>query len=856
MIPKQPHYVPPPYQDSATRGRLILRDGTTATIHVASPREAPDLAAFFKRLSSESRRSRFFTDSKPGQSDLERMCDDQDPHEVLTMIVNRIAGGEQRIIATGSYFRSDDTTAEVALTVEDAFQGKGLGTLILERLALLAIRHGFTKFKAITDAGNKAMLEVFRHSGFPVSETYSDGFINVEFSVLPGADSVARTELRDRLFTAASMRPFFAPRALAVVGVGNDSSLSPLATRIIEQCREGGFQGRIYPIGSGAAEIDSLPVYSSVGALPEPAELAVLAVPREEVLDAVTDCAQGGVRAVIVIADGFADANDDEGRALQDRVLEQVRGYGMRMIGPNCLGLLNLAPDIAMNASFSSVVPSHGTVSMSSESGALGLALLAQAKRLHVGLSTFVSIGNKADVSGNDLLQYWEGDDTTHVILLYMESIKNPRRFARIARRVSRSKPIICVKSARTTAGRRAAGPHTAPLLPADSPVDALFHQTGVLRCNTLAEMFDLAAALSRQPLPAGERAAIITNARGPGILIADTCEANGLSLSELSDSTREQLRMAGFDEATAGNPVTLPASVCPRDYRHAAEIVLLDDNVDMLIMNYIPLGVVGETEIRDAMAEGIANARRKNKGIKPVLVCLMSAQGDHAPISLDDRVSLPVYAYPESAARVMGKMAAYAAWLRQPAGMIPDFTDIEPARARAICQHALATRGPGSRLTAEETRDVLQSFNLPVNAEGAAPDEAHVEVMVGVTNDPLFGPLLAFGLGGVHVEILGDVCFRVTPLTDQDADMMVREIRGYRLLEGYRGHLPADVEAIKEVLLRVSLLVEDVPEIVELNMNPIFALEPGKGCRIVDAQITVEPDIYRQPTRTSALPG
>ncbi len=918
MIPTRPLYLPPPYQDSAVHGRLILRDGTTATIDNATPEDQARLVDFFKRLSPDSRRSRFFTDSKPGETAIAEMCDNTNPTKVLTMIVTRISEQAERIIATGSYFAVSDAVAEVAVTVDDAFQGKGLGTLLLERLSLLAIKHGFTEFKAVTQSDNKAMLEVFRNSGFPITEHYENDMVTVEFSVLPGADSVAKTEMRDRLFTAASMRPFFKPQSVAVVGASRKPS--SIGYRIMEGLVLSRFQGCIYPVNPKAKVICSMRAYARVQDIPEPVDLAVIVVPRDLVMGAIDDCAARGVRTLIVISAGFAETND-EGRALQDALVAKVRGYGMRMIGPNCLGLLNSDPAVSLNASFSPIFPPHGTVAMSSQSGALGLAILALAKRLNLGLSTFVSIGNKADVSGNDLLQYWEGDDETNVILLYMESIKNPRRFARIARRVSRSKPIVCVKGGRTSAGRRAAGSHTAALAAADTPVEALFNQTGVIRCDTLEEMFDLAAALSAQPLPQGNRVGIVTNAGGPGILCSDACESGGLVVPELSDAIKSQLQAFLPAAAAVGNPVDMIASAPPDHFKQTVERVLASDEIDMLIVIYIPVGTAVNAAVDQAIEEGVAAAREQGAEQKPVLACLMVEEGTHAPLRVGKNEAMPVYPFPESAARVFSKIGQYASWLREPVGMIPEFTDIETHRARSICQEALRSRGTGW-LSTEETLNVLKAYRLPVGDGGLArsADEAvevanqvgypvavklasltivhksdmggvhlklksadevrkayneieerlkatdqldamegvlvqpmvagGVEVMVGVTNDPVFGPLVAFGLGGVHVEILADICFRVTPLTDQDVDKMIHEIRGHRLLEGYRGHPPADIEAIKEVLLRISLLVEDIPEILELDLNPIFALEPGKGCRIVDARIQVEHDAFQQPAR------
>ncbi|MEK6526980.1 MAG: acetate--CoA ligase family protein, partial [Nitrospirota bacterium] len=642
-----------------------------------------------------------------------------------------------------------------------------------------------------------------------------------------------------------------------------------------------------------------------------PVDLAIIAVPRDAVLASVDQCAARGVRAVIVISAGFAEASA-EGRELQKRLVEKVRQHGMRLVGPNCFGLVNADPSVRLNATFTPVFPPSGRVAMSSQSGALGLAILAAARRLQMGISTFVSVGNKADVSGNDLLQYWEEDPNTDVILLYLESFGNPRRFARIARRVSRRKPIVAVKAGRTQSGRRAAGSHTAALAASDVAVEALFRQTGVIRAETLEEMFALAAGLANQPLPTGRRVAIVTNAGGPAVLCTDACEAGGLVIPELSEETRA--RLAAFLPAAAAvkNPVDLIASATPDQYRKAIETILAADEVDALIVLYISVSEVDTAPIAEGILAGIAAGRAARGKGKPVLACWM-AEGDRDRSLALTNETIPTYPLPEIPARVLSRAAAYAEWRTQPLGLIPDFQDLDLPLAREICAKALSQRGAGW-LTAEETRIVLTAMGLPVQPGGVAQTEddavelarrvgfpvavklaSHrlvhkteiggvrlslkeegavrqafreirdrlaqdnnldamegvlvqpmvtggVEVMVGVTHDPLFGPLIAFGLGGIHVEILGDVRFRVTPLTDRDAAEMVREIKGYQLLEGYRGHQPADVEAIQEVLLRVSRLVEAIPEISELDLNPIFALPPGQGCGIVDARIRVEP--------------
>jgi acetyl coenzyme A synthetase (ADP forming)-like protein len=895
--------------DTADPEFLTLREGSTVQVHVAGPGDREALAGFFGRLSPKSRRRRFLSPALPRPELIASLCDCSEPRSGLTLVATRVHGGEPRIIAAGSYLGRDSRTAEVALAVADTFQGKGLGTLLLERLALLAVRHGFQRFWALTRAENQSMLEVFRESGFALAERPERGEVEVNRALVLTEAGLARLETRHRVATVASLSPFFRPHEVAVVGASRDPAA--IGHRLLDALLGCGFRGAVYPVNPRATTIQGLRAYPSVRELPEPVDLAVVAVPRDAVLGVVDDCAARGVRALIVISAGFAEVGR-EGAGLQERLVEKVRGYGMRLIGPNCLGLVSTDPNVRLNATFIPYFPPRGGVAMSSDSGALGLAVLAVAGRVGLGISSCVSVGNRADVSSNDLLEYWEEDDATRVVLLYLESFGNPRRFARIARRVSRRKPIIAVKAGRTRAGRRAAGSHTAALAAADVAVDALFHQTGVLRAETLEEMFDLAAALGSQPLPPDRRVAIVTNAGGPAILCADACESAGLSVPELSEGTRAQL--AAFLPRTAGlgNPVDMIASARPDDFGRAIRTVLSSGEVDALIAIAVSTGTCEAGAAVRAIAESAEAAHAGSAAGKPVLACLMPEQAGLG-LAGSRKEKLPCYAFPEAAARVLGKAVAYAEWRARPLGKVPSFADVDPLSARALCKASLAKRGSGW-LSTEETCLVLEAMRLPLapgglarTAEEAAAlarrlgfpvavklasqrlthkteiggvrlgltDEAAVrqafeeirsrlardnnldategvlvqamisggtEVLVGMTHDPLFGPLVAFGLGGIHVEILGDVCFRVTPLTDRDASEMVRGLRAYRLFQGYRGHPAADVAALEELLLRVSRLVEDVPEISELDLNPVFALPPAQGCRIVDARIGLKP--------------
>jgi len=908
MVSIQPHFVPIPTQESAATGRLILRDGSTATIRIAQPRDHAALVDFFASLSQESRLRRFFSLSVPDPRLIESFCDGSDPRRQLTLIVTQLGDNREIVVAVGSYIAKAPDAAEIGLAVADEWQGKGIGTLMLERLALVAVANGLRRFWAVTLFENQQMLDVFRASGFDCRTRTDQGLVEIDLSVIPNETSVARAEMRDRVATAASLRPFFYPGAVAVVGASRNPT--SIGTRLLNAVIGAGFRGAIYAINPNATSIGSLPAYPSLADLPQSPELAVIAVPRDAVLPVIDDCAKRGVRAVIVITAGFAEIGA-EGRELQRRLVERVRGHGMRMVGPNCLGLLNTDPAAPLNASFAPDFPPHGRIAFSSQSGALGLAIISLARRRGLGLSKFVSVGNKADVSGNDLLQYWEQDGQTDVILLYLESFGNPRRFARIARRVSRQKPIIAVKAGRTGAGSRAASSHTAALAASDVVVDALFHQTGVMRAETLDEMFDLAAALSAQPLPRGRRVAILTNAGGLGILCADTCEANGLLVPEVGAASKIRLQEFLPSSASVMNPVDMIASASADDFARASEILLGDDQLDALIVLTIHVGIADIAAIARGIAMGVARARSRGGAGKPVLTCIM----DGDPVRETAAASaerLPNYAFPENAARVLGRLAVYSEWRNQPLGVIPEYNDIRPQAARALCQDDLKRNGAGW-LGAEAVRRLLQDFSLPMpsGALCRSTDEAAkaareigfpvalklasrqivhktevggvqlnladetavrrafttihdrlarenrlaafdgvliqpmlsggVELMIGVSQDAAFGPLIGFGLGGIHVEILKDVCFRVTPITDRDAREMVRGIRGFRLLQGYRGHPPADVEAIEDILLRVARLVEEVPEIAELDLNPVIALPPGQGCWIVDSRIRLE---------------
>jgi acetate---CoA ligase (ADP-forming) len=897
-----------PATDDLDGVRLVLRDGTLASVRLAGPSDRDGIRRFFHELSPEARRNRFFSSGDPDNALIDRVAGWSADGRTLTLVASRNVDGNERIVAVATYIAVTDTTAEVAFAVDDRFQGKGIGTLLLERLAALAAGHGFQSFTATTLGENAAMREVFRDSGFESRSRPSSDVVDIQLSLTLSAAGVAAAERRRKRAVVESLRPMLAPRAVALVGASRDPR--KLGGRILQALRSAPFSGPIYPVHHGVSDVAGIPAVATARDLPHGVDLAIVAVRPEFVLSVVDDCAVAGVRALVVVTAGFAEIGV-EGRALQAALVEKVRGYGMRMVGPNCMGVLNTDPQVLLNASFSPLFPAAGHVALSTQSGALGIAILGLAAERQVGLSSFVSVGNKADVSSNDLLEYWEDDPRTRVILLYLESFGNPRRFGRLARRVGRQKPIVAIKAGRTRAGSRAAGSHTAALAASDAAVDALFHQSGVIRAETLDEMFDIAACLDAQPLPGGTRVGLITNAGGPGILAVDACESAGLTVAEFSPATLARLHSFLPPTASIANPVDMVASAGPDEYRAAIETVLASSDIDALIVIFTPVDPARSDEILAAIQDGIAHARVAGTTDKPILACVMAGTRGRTDLRVGTE-QIPTYAFPENAVRALGKVAAYAAWRSQPAGLFWGFDDIDLEKARGICRAAIASRGDGW-LTGGETWDLLHAFGLPAAGHGLAhsagdaaalatasgfpvaaklastkathktelglvrlnlgsaaavedafadivargrealgPDAIEgvviqpmitggVETIVGIAHDPVFGPLVGFGIGGINVEVFGDVRFGVAPLTDRDADDLLHDIRGLPLLMGHRGRAPADMEALRDILLRVSRLAEDIPEIAELDLNPVIALAPGQGCRIVDARIRVE---------------
>ena len=705
------------------------------------------------------------------------------------------------------------------------------------------------------------------------------------------------------------------PRSVAVIGASRERGT--IGAELFHNLIAHGFAGVVYPVNPRAPVVQSVRAYPDLAHLPGPVDLALIAVPAAQVLEAVRACAAHGVQGVVVISAGFKEVGD-EGAARERELVEVVRAHGMRLVGPNCLGVVNTEPAVRLDATFAPVFPPPGMVAFSSQSGALGLAILETATQLNLGISHFVSIGNKADVSSNDLIEYWERDPGTAVILLYLESFGNPRRFTRIARRVARRKPIAIVKSGRTRAGMRAAMSHTGSLAGTDKAVDALCVQSGVIRTDTIEELFDVAMLVAHQPIPRGRRVGIVTNAGGPGIMASDACESHRLEVPELGEATLEGLRAFLPREAGIRNPVDMIASARPESFERAVHLVADDPGIDAVLVIYVPPIVTQPEEVAQAIVRGAeaAGHAAAARGVpaKPVLACFMGSHGVPDALRSLSESNVPSYTFPESAAIALARAADYGVWLAKPEGRIPALGEIDGSRADDAIAGALgrAAAGAPAWLRPAEVRALLGAYGIASPEQAVATDadaavaaarrigfpvavklvsdavthksevggvvldvadESRVraaftgiaarlrtagqardmqgvavqamvrdgiEAIVGVTHDPSFGPMLMFGLGGTQVELLKDVVFRLPPITDLDAAEMVRAPRGFPLLEGYRGGPAADIAALETLLLRVSQLVGDHPEIVEMDLNPIKALAPGRGCRVVDARVAV----------------
>ena len=886
----------------------VLPDGTTLRIREIGPDDKPLLLAMWTRTSAESRRARFLGPFDLNESNVHRFTD-LDPDLQFAVVAIRGRGERARMVGVARYERDPDQreSAEFAALVEDAWQGRGVGTALLREVALASHERRITQLTGDILADNVRMLNLVRELGLEYRSGYDEGgIVRSDLEVTLTDRFLDVVEETEREAAQAALSRFFRPEKVAVVGASRTPTT--IGGMLFSNLLTGGFSGVVYPVNPSARYVQGVAAYPSLADCPEVPDVVFIALPAHLVNDVVDEAGELGIGAVCIVSAGFAEIGG-EGVALQEDLVARARGHGLRVVGPNCMGLLNGNAEVRLNGTFSPIFPVPGRVSMSSQSGALGLAVLEHAHTLGLGIATFVSVGNKADISGNDLLLYWDQDPDTDVILMYLESFGNPRKFSRIARRISRRKPIVAVKSGRTKAGVRAASSHTAAIASGDRAVDALFRQAGVIRTDTLEEMFDVATLLAKQPLPLGNNVAVLTNAGGPGILAADALEANQLDVPTLSDRTVDKLREFLPVEAGISNPVDMIASAGPASYARALEILGNAPEVDSLFVIFIPVRSVDTAELVAA----VVGARDLIPTDKPLVAVIMSSEEGPSRELAD--AGIPTFAFPEAAARALGRVHSYSWWRRQPLGQVVEPEGIDRPAARRIVEGALATstRDDGAVWlttqdatalleaygvplatavlvdSAEAAADVQRELSLPVAVKAAAPIHKAdvggvelgmdtpaaaaaaverieqslrdhdlsehlgsylvqemvgdgIEMVVGVTHDPSFGPLVLAGAGGTLVELLRDVSLRITPLTDVDVEEMLARLRMAPLLGGYRGSPPADVSALKDLLYRINAMVEDLPEIAELDLNPVFVREEGRGAKAADVRLKLSP--------------
>lgn len=694
----------------------------------------------------------------------------------------------------------------------------------------------------------------------------------------------------------------FRPSSVAVIGASTRKGT--IGRETLHNILMAEFHGKVFPVNPKASVIHSIKAYSTVLDVPDAVDLAIIIVPKEHVKDVVTQCGEKGVKGVVVISAGFSEVGP-EGKKREQDVLTEIRRYGMRMIGPNCFGVVNTDPEINLNATFGKVFPNRGRIAFITQSGAMGETIMNHAKEVNIGFSIMASIGNKADLSSNDILEYLKNDPNTDMILLYVENFGNPQNFTRIAGELSRTKPIVAVKSGRTSLGAKAASSHTGALGGLEVGVEALFEQTGVIRVESVEELFDVAAVLSNQPIPKGNRVVVVTNAGGPGILATDALIKNGMEMPALSQSTKTILRKSLSPEASFSNPMDMVAGAGPKEFFLTLEALKKDNNFDTIVPIYVPLALIDQKIV----AENIYDSLKDSD--KTVLSCFMGSGGVTTAMDYLRENKIPVFMYPEPIARALERIHRYALWLKKPKGKLKKFqvdsdtvssiiAKTRKAKQKAIVGddamqvlecYGIPAVGYEYAGSAEEAVKIAKKTGYPVvmkintpillhktEAGGVLVDlrndqeilhgykslrsrikqlkknekftvaiqkmiQGGIETVIGTTTDPKFGPLVMFGLGGVFVELMKDVSFRINPLTTQMVKEMISSLKSYPLLTGFRGSKPVDLATVEETLLRVSQLVSDFPDIIEMDINPFIAASNKSNCKAVDARFILKTD-------------
>ncbi|MUN35959.1 GNAT family N-acetyltransferase [Actinomadura litoris] len=795
---------------------VVLSDGGTAHLRPIRSEDAEILRVFYARLSPESIYYRFFS-PRPSLTDREVEHFTSVDHDRRVALIATI-GEEMVAVVRYDSFEDRPETAEVAFLVEDAHQGRGLGAVLLEHIAAAARERGVRRFVASVLPDNRRMTRVFREAGYEVGQRFEEGVIELVLDLAPTETSLEVMAAREHRAESRSIQRLLFPRSVAVIGASRAEH--SVGHTVLRNLLGGNFTGPVYPVHPTAMAVAGVRAYASVLQIPDDVDLAVVAVRADAVHGVVDECAGKGVRGLVVVSSGFGETGP-EGRASQEELVRLARAYGMRVVGPNCLGIANTDPDVRLNATLAPTLPGRGPVGFFSQSGALGIAILQRTASRGLGLSTFVSAGNRADVSGNDLMQYWEEDPATKAVLLYLESLGNPRKFARLARRLGRRKPIVAVKSGRGTQGVPIGHSAQALTLP-DHAVSALFAQAGVIRVEDLSELFDVAQLLAYQPLPAGDRIAIIDNSDSLGLLAQDAATALGLEVRPRLD---------------------LGPRAGAQEYEAALAGALADEAVDAVVALFTPPTIGGydqrvpERIVR--LAEGAS---------KPIVATYLGFEGMPADLRVPGpdgsaaEGSIPSYAAPEDAVRALAYVVRYARWRQRPVGRLPELPDADRDRARGLVGEWLGSGDGGPvHATAEQAAELLACYGVEMRAGGGG-----VPTRVVSMEDASFGAVVSFGLADETAALLDDRAYRLGPLTDAEAAELVRAIRTAPLLLGHRGAEPVDLAALEGLLVRVSRLGYEIPEVARLELNPVMA--DASGAAVGGAALRLERPLGPRP--------
>lgn len=849
---------------------IVLRDGGTAHLRPITPQDAEALQRMHLAQSPESTLMRFFVPMPRLTETLLRRFTQVDYSRQVAIVA--LIGGE--IVGVANYDRVDDRQAEVAFNISDVHQGRGLGSCLLEHLAAAARERGIQRFVADVLPQNLKMVAVFREAGFRVTQDWDHGVIALAFDIDPTDRLLAVMEAREHASEATSLRALLTPQSIVVIGASRDPE--SIGARVLRHVVEAGFTGRVHAVNPMVSELQGVPCYADVSQVPGPVDAALVVVPAGQVLEVVRSCGQAGVRGLIVMSGGFAEMGG-EGLDSQRELVRVARSHGMRLVGPNSMGLLNTTAQVRLNASLAAQLPPAGGLGLFSQSGALGVAVLASAARRGLGLSSFVSAGNRADVSGNDCMQYWEEDPRTAVVGLYLESIGNPRKFSRIARRLSRKKPVVVVKSGASGYGVPPGHTVRSSRAPREA-LDCMMRQAGVVRVDNIHQLFDVAELLLHQPLPAGPRIGIVGNSQAVASLVADAAVSGGL--------------------AVPAEPVTVRNEPSIHEFREALQECYAQEGIDAVVACFIP--PVGE--ISPDMLAVLSEV--SGGSAKTTVACLVGVGGvtgvgaDQGSPAADDGPSrgLPAYPTPEDAVLALASVVRYAQWRERESGVRVDPSGIDRSRARELVERSMSGIEPDVRvrLTSEDVCTLLACYGLavwpsvtvsgvqkaveaaehlgwPVVLKTADPRRRHRSQYAGVVldiagpddlrarmevmtqrigegtpfliqhmspegaacvlrtmEDDLFGPIISFALAGDASDLLADIAYRIPPLTDVDVADLIRSVRASPRLTGYRGAPALDVTELENIVARLSCLADDLPQVAELELNPVIVAENG----------------------------